>query len=63
MTHRKIRPGQGIFLPDPSRRRFVQGLATGGIIAGLEKEITELKARLEPPPAQRHPWWRRFLGK
>ena len=38
-------------------------IAAGGIIAGLEKEIAELKARLEPPPAQRHPWWRRFLGK
>ena len=38
-------------------------IAAGGIIAGLEKEIVELKRQSEQARSLQKPWWRRFLGK
>lgn len=38
-------------------------IAAGGIIAGLEKEIGELRKRVDQPVPQRNSWWRRLLGK
>jgi ubiquinone/menaquinone biosynthesis C-methylase UbiE len=38
-------------------------IAAGGIIAGLEKEIGELRKRTDQPAPQRNSWWRRLLGK
>ena len=38
-------------------------IAAGGIIAGLEKEIAELKSRSVLPAAPRQSWWQRFLGR
>ena len=38
-------------------------MAAGGIIAGLEKEIAELKNRSDQPLPSRTTWWRRLLGK
>lgn len=38
-------------------------IAAGGIIAGLEKEIVELKRQSEQARSSQKPWWRRFLGK
>ena len=38
-------------------------IAAGGIIADLEKEISELRARSESSAESKHSWWRRFLGK
>jgi len=37
-------------------------IAAGGIIAGLEKDIDELKNRSDLSKAVRRSWWRRFLG-
>jgi len=38
-------------------------IAAGGIIAGLEEEIVELKRQSEQAMTPQKPWWRRFLGK
>ena len=38
-------------------------IAAGGIIAGLEQEIAELKKRSDQPIPSRTTWWRRLLGK
>jgi len=38
-------------------------IAAGGIIAGLEKELSDLRSRYETPVSLPKPWWRRFLGK
>ena len=38
-------------------------IKAGGIIAGLEKEIAELKSRSDLSAAARQSWWQRFLGK
>jgi SAM-dependent methyltransferase len=40
-----------------------RNMAAGGIIAGLQKEIEELKAQMAPPALVQKPWWRRFLRK
>ena len=40
-----------------------RNMAAGGIIAGLEKEIGELRKQSAKAATARHPWWRRFLGK
>jgi len=40
-----------------------RNMAAGGIIAGLEKEIKELKAKAEQPDPPRLSWWQRLLGK
>lgn len=38
-------------------------IAAGGIIAGLEKELAELKNQTNQPLPPRATWWRRLLGK
>jgi len=38
-------------------------IAAGGIIAGLEKEIVELKKQSEQRSSPQKPWWQRLLGK
>ena len=38
-------------------------IAAGGIIAGLQKEIEDLKAQRDHPVATPLPWWRRLMGK
>jgi SAM-dependent methyltransferase len=38
-------------------------IAAGGIIAGLEKEIAELKKQQEQPLPANVSWWRRLFGK
>ena len=38
-------------------------IAAGGIIAGLEEEIAELKSRSDQPIPSRSTWWQRLLGK
>jgi len=38
-------------------------IAAGGIIAGLEKEISEMRNRSDFPVVPRRPWWRRFFDK
>ncbi len=40
-----------------------RNMAAGGIIAGLEKEIVELKQRSAQSVTPRPAWWRRLLGK
>jgi SAM-dependent methyltransferase len=40
-----------------------RNMAVGGIIAGLEKEIAELKTQAEQPLSTQKTWWRRWLGK
>jgi 2-polyprenyl-3-methyl-5-hydroxy-6-metoxy-1,4-benzoquinol methylase len=38
-------------------------IAAGGIIAGLEKEIAELRGKPAQPVPPRNSWWRRLVGK
>lgn len=40
-----------------------RNMAAGGIIAGLQKEIEELKAQTDQPESAKKAWWRRFLRK
>ena len=40
-----------------------RNMAAGGIIAGLEKEIEELKKQSEKAVSLKPAWWRRLLGK
>jgi len=40
-----------------------RNMAAGGIIAGLEKEIRELRNQSAKVTTARRSWWRRFLGK
>ncbi len=40
-----------------------RNMAAGGIIAGLEKEIVELKQQSAQSVTPRPAWWRRLLGK
>ncbi len=40
-----------------------RNMAAGGIIAGLEKEIEELKNQAEQAVPPRSSWWQRLLGK
>ena len=38
-------PPKNFILPDPSRRRFIQGLAAGGILLGLSPALTPVRAQ------------------
>jgi SAM-dependent methyltransferase len=38
-------------------------IAAGGIIAGLEQEIKQLKQQVEQNASAEHSWWRRLFGK
>jgi len=40
-----------------------RNMAAGGIIAGLEKEIKELKKQADQAASPRPAWWRHLLGK
>jgi hypothetical protein len=40
-----------------------RNMAAGGIIAGLEKEIEELKNQSEQAVSNQPSWWQRLLGK
>lgn len=45
------------------RGEIKRNMAAGGILAGLQKQIAELKGQSDPVQPARNSWWRRFLSK
>ena len=40
-----------------------KNMAAGGLLQERDKEIAELKSRLDPVSGRKAPWWQRLLGK